>query len=203
MSRHHARVLRDSSGVWVEDLRSTNGTFINGHRVTSRRALRDGDQLKFGDSVGVYRDTAPQGQRTAPQTAPQGQATSYTPQGQRGATGSGGCAQCGMANSPDLWFCSRCGRQQRSIPVPTPAQPTGGPEPSVERLITPHGDVRARPFRRALRRGNGGRRVGYNERLAVPTILFRFLVSAIAVVAIVIAVALADGATASSFGFGN
>jgi pSer/pThr/pTyr-binding forkhead associated (FHA) protein len=37
-------------GVIVEDLRSTNGTVVNGHRVTSPMKLSAGDTITLGDS---------------------------------------------------------------------------------------------------------------------------------------------------------
>jgi hypothetical protein len=35
VSRHHAEVWRTSEGVAIRDLQSTNGTFVNGHRITA------------------------------------------------------------------------------------------------------------------------------------------------------------------------
>ncbi len=50
VSRRHARLIpRD--GMWVlHDLSSTNGTFLNGHRVT-RCQLRPGDRLALGEAL--------------------------------------------------------------------------------------------------------------------------------------------------------
>ena len=47
-SRAHARVVRDSGGNWVvEDNGSTNGTFVNGQRIT-RQELAPGDTILIG-----------------------------------------------------------------------------------------------------------------------------------------------------------
>ena len=51
VSRHHARLLQMARTYHVEDLDSTNGSFINGDRVTSLRELRSGDLLKVGGAV--------------------------------------------------------------------------------------------------------------------------------------------------------
>jgi hypothetical protein len=48
VSSHHASVVNDGGFFAVEDLQSTNGTFVNGVRV-SRRILKDGDVLQVGD----------------------------------------------------------------------------------------------------------------------------------------------------------
>jgi diguanylate cyclase (GGDEF)-like protein len=48
VSRKHARVMLDATGeVWLEDLDSTNGTFVENHRI-ERRLLRDGDKIQLG-----------------------------------------------------------------------------------------------------------------------------------------------------------
>jgi pSer/pThr/pTyr-binding forkhead associated (FHA) protein len=47
VSSHHACVFNDGGQFIVEDLQSTNGTFVNGRRV-SRRTLRNGDVMKIG-----------------------------------------------------------------------------------------------------------------------------------------------------------
>lgn len=51
VSAHHARVFERGGRVWVEDLRSTNGTLLNGHRLRRPVALRTGDRLKIGGTV--------------------------------------------------------------------------------------------------------------------------------------------------------
>lgn len=48
ISRHHAHIFF-ADGAWkVEDLGSTNGSLINGHRVEGQVALKSGDALRFG-----------------------------------------------------------------------------------------------------------------------------------------------------------
>ena len=56
VSRRHASVVADAQGdAWVTDLGSTNGTFLNGDRLTDHlpHRLRDGDRLRIGTSVVV------------------------------------------------------------------------------------------------------------------------------------------------------
>ncbi|MBA3817927.1 MAG: diguanylate cyclase [Deltaproteobacteria bacterium] len=47
ISRNHARIRHDSNGLWVDDLESRNGTFVNGIRITSA-PLQDGDKIQVG-----------------------------------------------------------------------------------------------------------------------------------------------------------
>jgi pSer/pThr/pTyr-binding forkhead associated (FHA) protein len=49
LSRLHATVYRDGERVWIVDENSTNGSFVNGEKVTgSGTPLRDGDAIKIG-----------------------------------------------------------------------------------------------------------------------------------------------------------
>jgi hypothetical protein len=50
VSRHHARVVPRGDHWVVEDLSSTYGTFVNGHRITTS-LLRPGDQLRLGSAA--------------------------------------------------------------------------------------------------------------------------------------------------------
>lgn len=46
----HARIVFEGSVPSIEDANSTNGTFVNGERISERRRLHDGDVLDLGDS---------------------------------------------------------------------------------------------------------------------------------------------------------
>ena len=47
-SAQHARFEPRADGVWVQDVGSTNGTYVNGRRVTSARKLSSGDVVRIG-----------------------------------------------------------------------------------------------------------------------------------------------------------
>lgn len=47
ISRNHARVSLKDGSVTVEDLGSTNGTFVNGERIKQPRVLKEGDEVGF------------------------------------------------------------------------------------------------------------------------------------------------------------
>jgi pSer/pThr/pTyr-binding forkhead associated (FHA) protein len=49
-SAKHARFESKRDGLWVEDIGSTNGTFVNGARVTTPRRLAKGDVVRVGQT---------------------------------------------------------------------------------------------------------------------------------------------------------
>lgn len=49
VSRHHARIQRDGERYVLADLDSSNGTFVNGERVTAPARLEEGDVILIGD----------------------------------------------------------------------------------------------------------------------------------------------------------
>jgi pSer/pThr/pTyr-binding forkhead associated (FHA) protein len=67
VSGHHARMYPDGNQVIIEDLHSTNGTFVNGRPVT-RQVLQHGDELLVGKHQLVFYRTAadPQPVSTTP-----------------------------------------------------------------------------------------------------------------------------------------
>jgi len=50
-SNIHARLFRRDGSLWLEDLGSTNGTWVNGERVEKARRLGRGDLLQVGSTV--------------------------------------------------------------------------------------------------------------------------------------------------------
>lgn len=51
ISSHHARLEIRPDGVWLVDLKSTNGSFVNGQRVSHEKSLRKGDRIQVGSTV--------------------------------------------------------------------------------------------------------------------------------------------------------
>jgi len=49
-SARHARIESRGDGVWVQDLDSTNGTYVNGRRVAGAQRLDPGDVLRVGET---------------------------------------------------------------------------------------------------------------------------------------------------------
>lgn len=50
-SQIHARIFNRDGQTWVEDLGSTNGTFVNRNRVTAAVPVQRGDQVQIGNTV--------------------------------------------------------------------------------------------------------------------------------------------------------
>ena len=48
LSAHHARLVYRQEQWWVEDLGSTNGTFLNDQQVSIPTVLTNGDKIRFG-----------------------------------------------------------------------------------------------------------------------------------------------------------
>jgi hypothetical protein len=51
VSQLHARVFRRDNDLYVEDLGSTNGTYLNQKKITAAAAMRKGDKLQIGKTT--------------------------------------------------------------------------------------------------------------------------------------------------------
>lgn len=51
VSQLHARIFRTPDGAWVEDLGSTNGSYVNGGRIVGAHQLGKGDRLQIGSTI--------------------------------------------------------------------------------------------------------------------------------------------------------
>jgi pSer/pThr/pTyr-binding forkhead associated (FHA) protein len=52
LSRNHALLwLGETGGVWIKDTKSSNGTFLNGHRLSPELEESDPYELKTGDQI--------------------------------------------------------------------------------------------------------------------------------------------------------
>lgn len=59
VSRKHARLQLQGSRFRLEDLGSTNGTFVNGQRLIAPHILVPGDVISLGESVSLVYEAAP------------------------------------------------------------------------------------------------------------------------------------------------
>ncbi len=75
ISRQHARLTRTPGGMVLEDLGSTNGTFVNGDRLSSPRVLQRGDMVGLGENVTLtFESSAPEAAATVLGSAARGPA---------------------------------------------------------------------------------------------------------------------------------
>jgi hypothetical protein len=55
-SSRHARLIRQGALLVIEDLGSTNGTYLNDELLRGPRPLHPGDRIRIGDSTFTYED---------------------------------------------------------------------------------------------------------------------------------------------------
>jgi len=74
ISRQHLRVIMEGGSAVVEDLRSKNGTWVNGYRLTGMRELEDGDEIRIAKDIRLRfvgsGATAPSTTRVLPDVIP-------------------------------------------------------------------------------------------------------------------------------------
>ncbi|HXT19939.1 MAG TPA: FHA domain-containing protein [Thermoanaerobaculia bacterium] len=70
VSTRHAMIDRDEGGWFVEDLKSTNGTWVNEHRIKRRTPIAPGDVVRVGGTRIRVARGLPAGAAPLPPTAP-------------------------------------------------------------------------------------------------------------------------------------
>src|SRR5690242_17422053 len=113
VSKRHARIVLKDGKFIIVDLKSTNGTYVNGRKITSPLVVKDSDKIYIGDFI-VGVDEAASGEGDGPSE------TTTSPPGQD--------RLAGMAAAPD----SRPPRPTEAAPMPMPMPmggPLGAPEP--------------------------------------------------------------------------
>jgi len=121
ISRQHARISREATGNYaIEDLGSSNGTFVNGLRIQSPRVLALGDSIETGATTMVVK------------------AIVYPePPVQAPAEGAGP-APAEARSAPTVFARSPVAQPVPPVQEPTPAQePTPSAEPAAESSAEP------------------------------------------------------------------
>ncbi|MES0339733.1 MAG: FHA domain-containing protein [Anaerolineales bacterium] len=81
ISRQHSRITRTPGGYVLEDLGSTNGTFVNGERLVAPRVMNPGDLVALGETVSLTFDaTSPEAAATVAQPAATAEPAKKAPQ---------------------------------------------------------------------------------------------------------------------------
>jgi len=79
VSRHHMRFTRGAGGFTLEDLGSTNGTFVNGQRLTGAKPLSSGDMIGLGETVTLQYELARGAAPAAGPVVPEAMPTAANP----------------------------------------------------------------------------------------------------------------------------
>jgi phosphoserine phosphatase RsbU/P len=58
VSRQHARIQRVENRIYIEDMQSRNGTYVNGRQIRDRHLLNDQDRITLCDVVMIFHDDA-------------------------------------------------------------------------------------------------------------------------------------------------
>jgi hypothetical protein len=56
ISRKHCEIIEENNIIFVIDY-STNGTFINGKKITGKTSINNGDKIKFANLEGTFKET--------------------------------------------------------------------------------------------------------------------------------------------------
>ncbi len=79
ISRQHVRILLEGGACVIEDMRSKNGTWVNGYRLTGMRQLEDGDEIRIAKDIRLRfvgsGATAPSTTHVLPDVIPSGAMT--------------------------------------------------------------------------------------------------------------------------------
>jgi pSer/pThr/pTyr-binding forkhead associated (FHA) protein len=156
VSRHHARLLRRGGELLIEDLRSSNGTFVNGERLTGPRTLRDQDRVQVGAVEATFVVPPPEadGDATiayvAKASAPRAPAKPEAPTpppAPRGGTGTHTVTAPSPppppAPAPPV---PPAGPSRAEAPAAPAAAPTASPAPSVAADVAPPAGAAVKPW---------------------------------------------------------
>ena len=122
-SSRHAVIRREGDAWLIEDLGSTNGTWVNGERLASPRALKEGDRIQVGAQI-------------------------LRIEGLRVITT---CARCGRTVPPEAAFCTGCGLPQRAtapggtVVMAPPLPAAKAPSPQAPPPVPPLASTSAPP----------------------------------------------------------
>ncbi len=118
VSRKHARIVVSDGEIQLEDLGSTNGSFVNGERITKAK-LAEGDRVLIGTSIIKLVSTESAGtvEEAKQQMADAADAASLKPPGEQSSTMSGSIAEVPV---PDLLQLFSASKKDGVLRVTTP-----------------------------------------------------------------------------------
>jgi pSer/pThr/pTyr-binding forkhead associated (FHA) protein len=123
VSRHHMRLTRGAGGYTLEDLGSTNGTFVNGQRLTGAKPLNNGDMIGLGETVTLGYEMVRERPAGAPPEEP---VTAPSPAAQRPLQTPPPPQQIPTQQPPSYSYSSGSSPQPSYSPQPPQAPPGAG-----------------------------------------------------------------------------
>ncbi len=123
LSHKHARIYADAEGVWLEDLHSSQGTFVNERRLSGLWKLSTGQTIKMGDTILEFEDPAElvlhDLEAAAAHLVP-GDFHQPNPANQNGSSDpmEGGLPEDGSNLSPSPESSSQTGKENESVRLP-------------------------------------------------------------------------------------
>jgi serine/threonine protein kinase len=137
ISRSHARISREADGSYaVEDLGSTNGTFVNGLRISSPQMLQVGDTVEVGGTtllVATSRPAGPGAAQPPPGQAPAAQSPASQPPPAQPPAGQAPAAQSPASQPPPAQPPTAqppASQPPPAAPPPAPQAPASQPPPA-------------------------------------------------------------------------
>ena len=123
VSRRHARLTEMADGYQVEDLGSTNGTFVNGQRISGPVLLHNGDLLALGETIEFVYEGAPSEEAKTVMVSPDSQATVMV--------SSGAPAAEPPAPEPEPVYTPEPAPEPEPVYAPPAPEPAYTPEPAA------------------------------------------------------------------------
>lgn len=124
VSKRHARLLYRDGRFIVTDLKSTNGTYVNGRKITQATIVREGDKIYIGDFI-LRIETGASSQAVGPAADPPGDL--HEPTSQPGSGEVVAVARpAAPAPAPRL-----APTEESSVPIAPDAAPFAPPRPAV------------------------------------------------------------------------
>lgn len=155
-SRRHARIKVEGDDVWIEDLGSTNGTFVNDSKVESAVKLGAGDRIRFdAEEFDVVDDRAP-----AADAAPAADSNATVLRAPPPSMGSKADAPAGGKAAPDEAAAPAPAPAAESAPERSAAAESPEPEQAATARAGSSPEQKPAPQSREVEGGEGGRRPG-------------------------------------------
>ncbi|NUP11999.1 MAG: Flp pilus assembly complex ATPase component TadA [Polyangiaceae bacterium] len=131
VSKRHARLLYRDGRFIVTDLKSTNGTYVNGRKIAQATIVREGDKIYIGDFV-LRIELAGEARAPSDVGAPlDGAAPAHDEAPPMAADEAAAAAAGGASGAPPQPGFNRPSGQ---MPPPLPGAPTAGPPPMAQMM---------------------------------------------------------------------